>query len=629
MSKDKENITLGVLAVHKNGNHTLLKLNNGDDVKLRPYIYVKLGDRIEFIPSVHCFRKIYKIINNKTTGKIRKIKLHPPYCKKEVIYIPPHKFVVTFRERLNYHDWEGAKELEKFHYRGKGFNKIVGRRTAIIAEDEKYGIVGFGILSATVPAVGLRFKLFNCNFTKQMRIGLINQIARIPRIVIHPEFRGMGLGVLMAKHLVQYAKEYWDINNYTPIMVEVIAAMIEYHKFFEKAGFVNLGYTGNYQKAMIPRYGGGAFEARENFRNYDFMKHQKPKPYLVYPLTIEVKKRIKKMVGDEVFKRKIRTVLPNTKLKNPIEFKKVSVTYKARNGSTERTSIVREAFGVNLEQAFPTVIKDFSLIVEPGDVVLITGASGSGKSTVLKLLISRMEALKREIKMTGKIIGRDLRDIAVLNTHQDESLPLIEQVKRGKDIKEAIELLNSVGLTEAYLYIKHPNQISDGQRYRFAMAKLCDSGKPVWIADEFVSTLNSEMAAIVAKGIRKLVRKYGITLILAAPHITGFVQSLLPNKLIKLIWGGEAITHSIKITAFAHKNNMFLLSILNNGSLPITDIQIGLIEMNCSFILHDNCNHINPRETITFTIKIKNNEFHALIIRTAEGVGEIVYLNRH
>ncbi|MFQ6105245.1 MAG: GNAT family N-acetyltransferase, partial [Candidatus Glassbacteria bacterium] len=204
-----------------------------------------------------------------------------------------YRFEITFRERINIKDWEKVKELERFHYRGKGLNRLVGRRTVLLAEIEGYGIVGFGVLSATVPTAKPRFELLKTNFTNQMETKLINQIARIPRIVIHPEFRGMNLGVLMGKHLVQYAKEYWDINHYTPIMVEVIAAMIEYHKFFEKAGFIKLGYTTGYtQKPVIPQYGNGSFESRVNIKSYEFMRNQKPKPYLVFPLDPNLKEKI-------------------------------------------------------------------------------------------------------------------------------------------------------------------------------------------------------------------------------------------------------------------------------------------------------------------------------------------------
>lgn len=626
---ENKSVIVEVKSVRQNGNYTLLKLNDGNEIKLRPYLYVKPGNKIEFLPNMYYFKKIYKIINDRSTGKIKKIKLHPPYCKKEIIHIPPHKFVVTFRERLNYHDWEQAKELAQFHYRGKGFNKIVGRRTALVAETEKYGIVGFGILSSTVPAVGLRFKLFNCNFGEQMKTKLINQIVRIPRIVIHPEFRGMGLGVLMVKHLVQYAKNYWDINGYTPIMIEVIAAMLEYHKFFEKAGFINLGYTGGYETAMIPQYGNGAFESRENFHSYDFMRKQKPKPYLVYPLTVEVKKRTNKIMGDEVFKTKIEIIQSSNRLRKPIEFKEVSAIYKLKNGCTERTSIVKEAFGVDSEQAFSLVVKNFSLTIKPGDVVLITGASGSGKSTVIKLLTSPRKELKREIKMTGKITGRSLRNIAVLNTHWSQSLPLVEQVRRGEDIKRAIELLNSVGLTEAYLYIKHPNQISDGQRYRFAIAKLCDSQKPLWIADEFVSTLNSEMAAIVARGVRKLAKKYGATLILAAPHIDGFVQSLLPNKLVRLKWGMAPEIYSIRLQ-FKERRDKITIWACNTGKLTLHCVCI--IGMNLQGKIYPLIKAKNLKEncrTKSVEVVLRNaGKYSAIAVNSDEKVGDVIYLQK-
>lgn len=600
---------------------TEVKLQEGREIRLRPFIYVKEGDTLEFVPSLENFIEVNKVFKDRATGEFKKIKIHPPYCEKETIFINPHKFEVTFRERINSKDWEKVKELEQFHYRGKGLNRLVGRRTVLLSEIEGYGIVGFGILSATVAVAKPRFELLETNFTDQMKSKLINRIPRIPRIVIHPEFRGMNLGVLMAKHLVQYAKEYWDINHYSPIMVEVIAAMIEYHKFFEKAGFIKIGYTAGYpQKAVIPQYGNGSFESRVNYKSYKFMQNQKPKPYLVFPLDINLKQKIER--SNE---RSPQTVLPKfPRLKKPIRFDKVSVKYKVKNGSTERTNIVKEVFGVNIEHVFSTIFTNFSLNIEPGDVVLITGASGSGKSTIIRLLTSKLSILKKEMEIKGKILGKNMRNTAVLDTNWDNFLPLIEQLKRDGNIKEAIEILNSVGLSEAHLYIKRPNQISDGQRYRFAVAKLCDSGKLIWIADEFVSTLNPEMAAIVAKGLRKVAYKYGVTLILAAPHTHSFIGSLLPNKLIKLRWGAKAIIYSLKIISFSQNGNEFSLSILNNGSLPLKDIQIGLIEMNGSFKLQHGYSCVNPGKTITIAIEI-HSKFYALGIKTAEGVGEILY----
>jgi ABC-type ATPase with predicted acetyltransferase domain len=566
---------------------------------------------------------VYKVFKDKATGELKKIKVHPPYEKKEMIYLPPHKLEVTFRERKDSEDWERVKYLENFHYRGKGLNKIVGRRTVLLAETREFGIVGFGILSASVGVSSPRFRLLNTNFTDQMRSRLINRIIRIPRVVIHPEFRGVNLGALMARHLVDYAKEYWDINHYTPIMVEVMAAMTEYHSFFEKAGFVKVGYTKGYKgKAIIPKYGTGSFAPR-NSSNYHFMENQMQKPYLVYPLHPDIVKKVEPYM-DSV----LRQFLPKLpKLAKTLVFQGISLKYKIKNGSTERSHIIKEAFGVDSEHAFSIVMENFSLVIEPGDVVLITGASGSGKSTLLKLLTSKRSILKKTLQWSGNFPRFSGNIVEVLNTHFELSKSLIDQVKTDRNIKEAIELLNSVGLTEAYLYIKRPNQISDGQRYRFAIARLCNSEKPLWIADEFVSTLNPEMAAIVAKGIRKLAYKYGATLILAAPHINNFLGSLLPNKLIKLTWGSKAMMYSLKIMNLSQNEKEVSLSILNNGFLPLKDLQAGLITMNGEFMAQGYFESVSPRQMINTTIRVSNKEgVYASAIKTAEGIGEILYL---
>jgi len=607
-----------IKSIKSNGNFTKVELNNGKTTILRPFLYLKPKDVLKFVPSIDNYEKIYKVFEDRGTKEIKEVKIYPPYEKREIIYLPPHNFEVIFRERKDAKDWEKVKDLERFHYRGKGLNKIVGRRTVLLAEMVGVGIVGFGVLSASVAVCASRFKLLDINFTEQMKNGLINRIVRIPRIVIHPEFRGLNLGVLMARHLINYAREYWDIDHYTPIMIEVIAAMTEYHKFFEKAGFIKIGYTAGYKgRAIIPQYGNGSFASRD-FSKYKFMENQREKPYLVYPLCSDVEERLKS------YRKpcKILFVSKSPQLKKPLKFKNLSLKYRIKNGSTERTNVIKEVFGVDSEHAFSPVVENFSLTIDPGDVVLITGASGCGKSTLLKLLTTPRNLLKDTIEWSGVFpkIKNDM--VEVLKIDSFSILPLIDQI--GRDVKEAINLLNSVGLTEAHLYIKKPHQLSDGQRYRFAIAKLCNSKKPIWVADEFVSTLNPEMAALVAKGIRKLAYRYGATVILAAPHISHFIDSLLPNKLVKLSWSMKPRIYSLSINEFHQNDNKLMLSVKNNGSELLSKIEIGLLTTSKFHSLYKK-QFINPQELITVTIEVVKKEFYALIIKTGEGVGEIYY----
>jgi len=615
--------TLRVNSIKSTGNYTSVKLENGYKVNLRPYIYVKAGDILEFIPSVEAFEEVNKIITEKSTGLTKKIKIHPPYCKTETVCVPPHCFQVTFRERSSARDWESARLLEQFHYRGKGLNKLVGRRTVLLVESNMHGIIGYGVLSATVAAAKPRFELLHTNFGEQMRTKLINQIARIPRVVIHPEFRGMGLGALTAKHLVQYAKDYWDISGYAPILVEVIASMTDYHHFFESAGFLKFGRTLGYEKGIIPEYGVGSWQPRPNHEQYDFFKNQKSKPYLVYALNENIRSMLMernptKLQSKQVLSREVH-------LSEPIHFAQLSVGYKTSNGLTPRAAEIKEVFDVDATQMYSPVLTQFSLTINPGDVVMLAGASGSGKSTIVKLLTQNPEELNAQMNISGELIGLDPSKVAKLTANWNEELPLIDQV--GECTRDAIALLNSVGLAEAHLYLKRPSQISDGQRYRFAVARLCDSKKPIWVADEFASTLDPLTAAIVAKGLRKSAWKFGATLILAAPHIEHFVDSLLPNKIVQLRWGGFAKTFSIRLTC-EQLGSGLEVQVKNSCAYDLTGTSIGGIYptgeggiLKTIGTLASNC--VSDPFQLNWGVIAR---FSAIVVQTDQQVGDIAYL---
>lgn len=46
------------------------------------------------------------------------------------------------------------------------------------------------------------------------------------------------------------------------------------------------------------------------------------------------------------------------------------------------------------------------------------------------------------------------------------------------------------GLNDAYLFVRKPSEMSDGQKYRLKIAKLIESGADVWVADEFGAVLD-------------------------------------------------------------------------------------------------------------------------------------------
>jgi ABC-type ATPase with predicted acetyltransferase domain len=155
---------------------------------------------------------------------------------------------------------------------------------------------------------------------------------------------------------------------------------------------------------------------------------------------------------------------------------------------TNRVISVAEAFGLGLDKKEKFVVYDnVELKISPTDIVYITGDSGSGKSILLK-------ALEKDIRRDLALSCINIADIKPI-----PNKPLIETV--GKTFEEALELLSKVGLNDAFLFLRTYEQLSDGQKYRYKIAKMIESGAQFWIMDEFAATLDRDTAKIVAYNI--------------------------------------------------------------------------------------------------------------------------------
>jgi len=187
---------------------------------------------------------------------------------------------------------------------------------------------------------------------------------------------------------------------------------------------------------------------------------------------------------------------------------------------TDRVLEIAEAFGLGLDNKEFVVFDREELEVRPGDVVYITGESGAGKSTLLREL---MRLMREE--------GLSVMDIE--QAPLDDTKPLIDQI--GTTMQQGLEILSLVGLNDANQYIRKPNELSDGQRYRFRLAKLIESKQQVWFADEFLAVLDRTTAVVIASNLQKIARRVGATLVVATTH-GDMVKDLAPNLYVEKLY---------------------------------------------------------------------------------------------
>jgi ABC-type ATPase with predicted acetyltransferase domain len=211
---------------------------------------------------------------------------------------------------------------------------------------------------------------------------------------------------------------------------------------------------------------------------------------------------------------------------------RINIAYKTRTDVTDRTIKVAEAFGIGVDNFQEHVIYDnVELRISPNDIVYITGDSGSGKSVLLK-------ALEKDLK--PDTVNLD-------NIEVDQQKPLIDSA--GKNFHQGLTLLSRVGLNDAFLFVRRYSQLSDGQKYRYRLAKIIESDKRYWFADEFCSTLDRDTAKIVAFNIQKIAREEGRAVFAATTH-TDLFEDLKPSIHIHKRFGRE-----IEVNYYPNKVN--------------------------------------------------------------------------
>lgn len=517
-----------------------------------------------------------------------------PYCEKVTLKLGQERLDAVIKEITDFDEHQAYKSLSNYHYRG---HEIFGRtsRLAIRLFHRSYPtLIGFIELASpfymSKPRTIIVDTPFRCNGTqwaawdKETHRKNIHLFVRIARVVVSPEFRGLGLATVLVEHALNFARTRWQVSGIIPYFIEISADMLKYVPFAEKAGLTFVGETeGNSQRVykdmsyLLTRFGKGKnglsdfesscgicdkqasrlasakrvmkskgwnktefLQALESLTFRPTIKHlllfgdiiSLPKPHYMSGLNPEADEFIKKRALSVPMRTRTHSsVTTLRKLSENIELYKVSVSYLSKVARTGRTFSVQQAFNLNLDAVETRIIESLSVSIEPGQIVLIEGPSGSGKSTLLGLL-SDLKSASKACKVSGKIV---IPRHASLGTFQPirSKKPLIE-IFGEESVEHGIAILGQAGLSEAFIYLKRFSELSVGQQYRAMLAKMMTKDYNVWLADEFCTNLDPVTSAIVAHNVQRVARAHGVTLIVAASHSTHFMSSLSPDLVVRL-----------------------------------------------------------------------------------------------
>ena len=187
-----------------------------------------------------------------------------------------------------------------------------------------------------------------------------------------------------------------------------------------------------------------------------------------------------------------------------------------------------EIKGVSVAYGDTTIVHGVDLHLEGGDIGCLLGPSGCGKTTLLRAVAGFEPVATGEIWLQGRLVARPgfglppeerragmvFQDFALfphLSVARNIAFGLRHQGRQERQTRVA-ELLDLIGLPGSGA--KYPHQLSGGQQQRIALARAMAPRPDILLLDEPFSSMDVELREQLAREVRELLKRDGVTAIL-------------------------------------------------------------------------------------------------------------------
>ena len=215
----------------------------------------------------------------------------------------------------------------------------------------------------------------------------------------------------------------------------------------------------------------------------------------------------------------------------------------------ENKPILRIA-NAEIFQGIALVLTDVNFVVEKSEFVYLVGKTGSGKSSLLKILYADLNLKKGEVEVAGydlhkikrkevpqlrRKLGIVFQDFQLLTDRSArENLMYVlratgwtDKDKINSRIREVLELVNLE--TKDY---KMPFELSGGEQQRLGIARALLNHPILIIADEPTGNLDPDTSAEIIKLLRKIVKESGTSVLMATHDY--YIVDKFPGRILRV-----------------------------------------------------------------------------------------------